>query len=313
MSSPKISVIVPVYNAERWLHRCIDSILAQTFTDYELLLIDDGSTDASGAICDEYAQRDTRIRVFHKPNGGVSSARNLGLDNAQGEWISFVDSDDWVNCNYLDLFTTQIDNGAELIVQGFIPHGNLWQTRTGINYKGAVKEGLLKLHKENILGFICNKLYKLSIIKDSVLRFDTEVVLREDELFMLQYVERIFTIQCIEEGAYHYDMPDFSTKYGNIDLFDMFLKIYVVLKRIFINDRNQLIQTYEKDLTQSLFYSFVMHHDDRSKKLELYRKEVGLQVLGVKTLSKISKYLLAYVPSIQMLRLLLDAKVRFFK
>ena len=89
-----VSVIVPVYKAEKWLHRCVDSILAQTMEDFELLLIDDGSPDRSGEICDEYAAKDSRVRVFHKENGGVSSARNLGLDNAQGEWISFVDADD---------------------------------------------------------------------------------------------------------------------------------------------------------------------------------------------------------------------------
>ena len=93
-NNPTISVIVPVYNAEKYLSRCIDSILVQTFTCFELLLVDDGSTDCSGRICDEYAKRDTRIRVIHKENGGVSSARNLGLDNAKGEWICFCDSDD---------------------------------------------------------------------------------------------------------------------------------------------------------------------------------------------------------------------------
>ena len=93
---PKISVIVPVYNTEKYLHRCVDSILAQTFTDFELLLVNDGSPDKSGEICDEYAQKDTRVRVFHKENGGVSSARNLGLENAQGKWITYVDGDDWI-------------------------------------------------------------------------------------------------------------------------------------------------------------------------------------------------------------------------
>lgn len=96
-----ISVIVPVYNTEQYLDRCIQSILAQTYTDFELLLIDDGSADSSGAICDKYAEQDSRVRVFHKENGGVSSARNMGLDNAKGEWIAFVDSDDWVLDSYL--------------------------------------------------------------------------------------------------------------------------------------------------------------------------------------------------------------------
>ena len=97
-----ISVIVPVYNVEKYLPKCIDSILAQTFTNFELLLINDGSKDSSGTICDEYAAKDSRIRVFHKENGGVSAARNLGLDNAKGEWIAFVDSDDWVLPGYFD-------------------------------------------------------------------------------------------------------------------------------------------------------------------------------------------------------------------
>lgn len=111
MSFPKISVIVPVYNVEQYLPRCIDSILSQTFTDFELLLIDDGSTDKSGMICDEYAKKDNRIRVFHKKNGGVSSARNVGLDNVTyasregvnilNKYILFVDSDDYLCLQHL--------------------------------------------------------------------------------------------------------------------------------------------------------------------------------------------------------------------
>ena len=91
-----ISVIVPVYNVEPYLRKCLDSILAQTYRNLEILVIDDGSTDGSGRICDEYAGRDERIKVFHTENHGLSCARNLGLDNANGEWIGFVDSDDWI-------------------------------------------------------------------------------------------------------------------------------------------------------------------------------------------------------------------------
>ena len=113
---PKISVIVPVYNTEQYLHRCIDSILAQTYTDFELLLIDDGSKDNSGKICNEYAAKDSRVRVFHKENGGVSSARNIGLDNAKGGWISFVDSDDWISTEYLENLFNAVDNTVDLVV-----------------------------------------------------------------------------------------------------------------------------------------------------------------------------------------------------
>ena len=96
MGYPLISIIVPVYNTESYLRHCIESVLSQTYENWELLLINDGSTDSSGKICDNFASQDVRIKVFHKENGGVSSARNIGLDNAQGEWVTFLDSDDWM-------------------------------------------------------------------------------------------------------------------------------------------------------------------------------------------------------------------------
>ena len=113
-----VSCIIPVYNTEKYLPRCIESVLAQTFVDWETLLIDDGSTDASGSICDEYAAKDERIRVFHKENGGISSARNLGLNYAQGEWIFFVDSDDSLPKTSLESLLSR-SSDANIIVGGF--------------------------------------------------------------------------------------------------------------------------------------------------------------------------------------------------
>lgn len=98
----KVSIIVPVYKAELYIRKCIDSILSQTFTNFELLLIDDGSPDNCGKICDEYAELDTRVHVFHKENGGVSAARNLGLDHAKGDYVCFIDSDDWIDPDMLE-------------------------------------------------------------------------------------------------------------------------------------------------------------------------------------------------------------------
>ena len=113
-----VSCIIPVYNTEKYLPRCIESVLAQTFVDWELLLIDDGSTDASGSICDEYAAKDERIRVFHKENGGISSARNVGLNYAQGEWIFFVDSDDSLPKTSLESLLSR-SSDANIIAGGF--------------------------------------------------------------------------------------------------------------------------------------------------------------------------------------------------
>ena len=121
---PKISVIVPVYNVEKYLNRCIDSILAQTFTDFELILVDDGSPDNCGKICDEYAAKDSRIHVIHKANGGLSDARNAGIDwtfaNSDSEWITFIDSDDWIHLKYLEtMFNAVLRMNCEICISAF--------------------------------------------------------------------------------------------------------------------------------------------------------------------------------------------------
>lgn len=113
-TTPKISVIVPVYKAEAYLHRCVDSILAQIFQDFEVLLIDDGSPDRSGEICDEYARRDRRVRVYHKENGGAASARKVGVFEAKGAWVMFVDSDDTIPHNAIELLY-HLHNEADII------------------------------------------------------------------------------------------------------------------------------------------------------------------------------------------------------
>ena len=111
---PLISVIVPVYKVEEYLSRCVDSILSQTFEDFELILIDDGSPDNCGKICDEYTKKDNRVHVIHQENGGLSSARNAGIDwafeNSDSEWLTFIDSDDWVHIQYLDLLLSKFNH-----------------------------------------------------------------------------------------------------------------------------------------------------------------------------------------------------------
>ena len=115
-----ISVIIPVYNSEKYLHKCIDSVLSQSYTNFEVILVNDGSTDKSGAICDEYAEKDEKVRVFHKENGGVSSARNLGIEKAIGKYVCFIDSDDWVYDKLLESFFSLDKNlKKSLVQQGF--------------------------------------------------------------------------------------------------------------------------------------------------------------------------------------------------
>ena len=166
MSFPKISVIVPVYNVEQYLPRCIDSILSQTFTDFELLLIDDGSTDKSGMICDEYAKKDNRIRVFHKKNGGVSSARNVGLDNVTyasregvnilNKYILFVDSDDYLCLQHLQNYNDNLN--ADIIWQGY----SLFDQMSGVTISEKRAEAQFASNKKACVDLFC-KLFKMKI------------------------------------------------------------------------------------------------------------------------------------------------------
>lgn len=152
-----ISVIVPVYNTEKYLDRCIQSILSQTYSNIEILLIDDGSTDSSGVICDRYAEQDSRVRVFHKENGGVSSARNMGLDNAKGEWITFVDSDDYINDNFLQVVIENVSSKIDLIVTNVIGQKEMFPEE-------YVREILMRRIPPQIWG----KLFRKSVLKKSL-------------------------------------------------------------------------------------------------------------------------------------------------
>ncbi len=191
-----VSIIIPVYNTEQYLPRCIESILNQSFTDYELLLIDDGSTDGSGALCDKYAEKDGRIRVFHKENGGVSAARNLGLDSANGEWIYFVDSDDEVlPCGLLTLVNC-ISEEVDIVMGGFIEvdeGGNSLSVDENVVLCLSKKQSAISLYGNNgyyykYLGYLWNRLLRKSIIQKNCLRFDSSIAIKEDTLFLMQYV-----------------------------------------------------------------------------------------------------------------------------
>ena len=208
MNNPLISVIVPVYNSEKYLHRCIDSILSQTHTDFELLLINDGSTDNSGIICDEYAAKDSRIRVFHKSNGGVSSARNLGLDHAKGKYISFVDSDDETYPNYLSVLFQNI-NKCDLSYIGILKYDvALQKTGEWTHFEEQIiridqtDEELIV--KNNLLevGYPYGKLFHQKIIETYNIRFDERISYQEDLIFTLQYISKCKTVYVSKEYGY---------------------------------------------------------------------------------------------------------------
>lgn len=212
-TTPKISVIVPVYKVEKYLCKCIDSILAQTFTDFELLLIDDGSPDKSGEICDEYAEKDFRIRVFHKKNGGVSSARNLGLEKAKGEWISFVDADDWVSENYLE---QDLKTKANIIQLGYdivSENGELTQKCAIMNNELTDKCQIFRFFVQKRNNALWDKLFSRDLISEQ--RFDENVSVGEDFLFMLSLICKVQRYGFSSRGKYFYVIRN-SSAMGNV-------------------------------------------------------------------------------------------------
>lgn len=193
---PLISVIVPVYNAEKTIKRCVDSIRRQTFSDVEILLIEDGAKDASGALCDGFAGEDDRIRVLHKKNAGVSAARNSGMDMAQGTYLQFVDSDDYLPVDYLErLMQTQKKYGEKAFVwSGIQIVGEKGITTQTIRFEekeqSALKrQDIFKLSGAYLLNSPCNKLYHAEVIKNNRLRMDEGLSIAEDLQFNMQYME----------------------------------------------------------------------------------------------------------------------------
>lgn len=204
---PKVSVIVPVYNAEKYLHRCIDSILAQTFTDFELLLIDDGSKDSSGTICDEYAKKDSRIRVFHKPNGGVSSARNVGLDNAKGEWIAFADSDDWVEYDMLECMLEKANlEKAYIVIADYFEDYADKKIKVCHNFESLKPRYIIsKLMQGDIIGSTWNKFFSRHLFIDNSIRFIDGIDYCEDLIVIIQILLNNPKITRLYYPIYHYD------------------------------------------------------------------------------------------------------------
>lgn len=203
---PKISIIVPVYNVETYIRKCIDSLLSQTFPDFEILLIDDGSPDNSGRICDDYAAIDKRIKVFHKENGGVSSARQMGLEHAVGEYIIHADPDDWVDADMLEcLYQEARIMNADIIVCDY----NI------VGLSGKIKRVNVNLPKDNITclkkilsgeihSSLCNKLVKRSLYIDNGISFIQGLNMREDLSVMYKLMYYANKIAYIPKAYYYY-------------------------------------------------------------------------------------------------------------
>lgn len=234
----KISVIVPVYNSEDNISRCIESVLKQSYTNIELILVNDGSKDLSGEICEAYAKLDNRIKVVHKKNGGVSSARNLGIKISTGEYIQFIDSDDYIDIDMCEkLINKMIISDADLVVCGYksINKDNI----SYVEYQECVYEILENitndfsdLYQKNFFNSIWDKLYKREFIIDL---FDETISLGEDLIFNLNYLKQGKKIAVLKECLYNYirgNSDSLSSKYRE-NMFDIILNTYKITNEFY--------------------------------------------------------------------------------
>ena len=259
--APTVSIIVPVYNAEKTIGRCIDSILGQQYTDFELLLVDDGSKDGSGAICDSYALADSRVQVIHKENTGVSDTRNIGISRARGVYLQFLDSDDWITPDATKLLVEAAgEHNCDLVISDFYR-----VVGERVSRKGDIDEDRVLTREEYAAhmmeqpadfyyGVLWNKLYRRDIVADHHLQMDPEISWCEDFMFNLEYIRHAQRFYALQVPIYYY----VKTK-GSLASQSLSISKTIRMKLMLFEYYNQ-------------FYKSVLDEDEYEKsRLKVYR------------------------------------------
>ncbi len=277
LNSELISVVVPVYNMGRYINRAVDSILKQTYRNFELVLVDDGSTDDCGAICDEYAQKHDVIRVIHKTNGGLSSARNAGIDHARGRYIIFPDPDDWVTEYYLEnLISLKDTYHADLEVCGhYVTDGKQKRIHNENNkVELLTKDQALRLVllPNGYCGFAWNKLYHMDIIQSHGLRFDEELGMAQDLHFAFRYILIVKNIAYNPAPVYFYYQHEKSITNTKMPLTDRkisALKTYEKIAEIAEIEFPEAIAIVNSTIANISMHFMYIYYDSRMDNREL--------------------------------------------
>ena len=208
-NNPLVSILLPCYNVDRFLPQCVDSIIGQTYTNLQIVLIDDGSTDRTWQLMQEYANKDTRLEIYHQQNQGVASTRNHLLDKVRGDYVLFVDSDDWIQPNMVEfLLEKSKEKDADIVVCGVVKNNGVCSeayTEEVMDQNTTIKKFLF--HKE-LNGSLCNKLVKTRLLHN--IRFDHRISYGEDALFCWSVLQRVQTVVLTNKQLYHYRMNDNS-------------------------------------------------------------------------------------------------------
>lgn len=311
---PQLSIIVPVYKVEDYLERCINSILNQSFQDFELILIDDGSPDKCPELCDTYAKLDNRIIVIHKENGGVSSARNIGLQQAKGKYVTFIDADDWIDSEYLEImYKLAEDNSVEMVCCTLLRDDG----EKSFSYTEIPSEDIkeISLSDNNfkfsewysIHGPVC-KLVKKSLIDNNNLKFDEQLSIGEDLLFYVEMMKKVETCICISKPLYHYfQRPDSAMHdMGANQLYSEVKAWYMAVQALSVK-----WDSYQNALQKLLWntYKFVIYACENRKKLEYEQIQFIQKIFR---LTKKYRHLLAKGIKFEILYFLLEYNFKCF-
>lgn len=252
-----ISVIIPVFNVEKYINKCLDSIIMQTYRNLEIILIDDGSPDNCGKICDTYEKNDCRFKVIHIENSGVSAARNIGIENSKGKWISFIDSDDWIEKDYFkNMYTTAVEEKADVVLCGYnrvSPDGIEKINSHGENESFNSQEYLINtLNPQTGFGFCHMKLIKRECL--GRIKFEEKLQVGEDALFNIMISKNIKKSVFLKKALYNYRINSNSVvkRYDNL-----YAKKYLYSMKM---NKKYLLENYSDIQVKQNYYNFVAFH-----------------------------------------------------
>lgn len=286
-----VSVIVPVYNPGEWFEDCINSILRQTYQCIEVILVDDGSTDGSSQKCDLYAEQDNRVQVIHLENGGVSKARNTGIQAAKGDFLVFIDSDDWIEGNMLTDALRRIESDeSELAIYAMqidkYKNGNIiikdmrYKEDTIFSAK-EIADNFEELYYNDYLSSSCTKVFRKSIIDMYQLKFDESLVMYEDLCFVLEYISKCNKVSILKDTYYHYRMDDTILAVSKRKTDNLLKNLENVVNKIisFLSEKKGTISEKDNNVIVDLFIIYL-------HKLFAQRNSMLIRMKGIRQLEK---------------------------
>ncbi len=315
---PQISIIVPVYKAEKFIHRCVDSILSQTFRDFELILVDDGSPDNCGSICDKYAAKESRVRVIHQENSGASAARNAGLDSATGDYIAFCDSDDLVSSKWLEHLVERVSPGVRPVCASCNNISDLGCKKylPDIGTEIHPNADFYLLGRHGLTGYLWNSLFDANIIRNRNLRLRTQHEkgdYNEDLLFCLQYQKYTTGIVYTGYSDYLYDAREGSLSRSHTAFyFDKYEEKYLLIRQ-FLESYGQ--ETQKKLLADSMLYRFLtaLNQADYSQVKRILASDAVQEAVRLADASSENPAILRLIERKAALRLWLRLRIHHLK